>query len=99
MNIRQNEEAPLTRTFNSLADIRAYKDEIRKELDKDENKIGELWGQLFHSNDSEPRTKGQKLTRMINLGAGMFDGILLGWKLYRKFGSGSSLLAKRKHSK
>lgn len=96
---RQNEEAP--RTFNSLADIRAYKDAVKEELAKDEDKIGELWGQLFHSSDTEPKTRGQKLTRMINMGAGMLDGALLGWKLYRKFsgGSGSSFFGKRKRSK
>lgn len=96
---RQNEEAP--RTFNSLADIRAYKDAIKEELNQDEDKIGELWGQLFHSNEPEPKTKGQKLTRMINMGAGMLDGALLGWKLYKKFGggNGSSLFGKRKRSK
>lgn len=95
----QTEEAP--RTFNSLADIRAYKDAIKKEINKDEEKMGDLWSQLFHSGEPEPQTRGQKFTRMINMGAGMLDGALLGWKLYRKFGGGSgfSLFGKRKHSK
>lgn len=88
-------------TFNSLADIRTYKDALKKKITQDENEIGELWTELFHSEEPEARTRGQKWAHMFKVGSTMFDGIMLGWKLYRKFGGGKStaLFGKRKHYK
>lgn len=89
------------RTFNSLADIRTYKDTLKKKITQDENKIGDLWKDLFHSEEPEARTRGQKWAHIFKVGTNMFDGIMLGWKLYKKFGGGksASLFGKRKHSK
>ncbi len=89
------------RTFNSLADIRTYKDELKQKIEQDENEIGRLWGTLFHPEEPEARTRAQKWMHMFNVGTGMLDGAMLGWKLYRKFGGrrGVSIFGRRKHSK
>ena len=35
---------------------------------------------------------------MMKTGAGVLDGLILGWKLYRKFGGGSKKKTKKKFS-
>ena len=75
-----------TQTFCSLADIRARKDQLRNEIYADEEKISSLWSDLFYKKESqEPATPVQRMSNMINMGAGLIDGIILGWKIYRKF--------------
>ena len=97
----KDNNAEVCRTFNSLADIRAYKEELRQKIEQDENEIGRLWGTLFHPEEPETRTRAQKWMHLYNVGTSMFDGVMLGWKLYRKFGGGKgiSIFGKRKHSK
>lgn len=85
-------------TFNSLSEIQAYKGDILKELHKDEEKIATLWNGLFHSDeDKYPGTPAQKFSRMISIGGGVFDGLLLGWKLYRRFKGTTTLLNRKRH--
>lgn len=79
----------------SLTDIRNHKMELRKQISEKESAISSLWHDLFHKEDIEPRTKAQKMTKLLNLGVGAFDGVMLGWKLYRKFKSGSALFSKK----
>ena len=33
---------------------------------------------------------------MINMGAGVIDGVILGWKIYRKFKGSRSLFKKKR---
>ena len=75
-----------TQTFCSLADIRARKDQLRNEIYADEEKISSLWSDLFYKKESqEPATPVQ-----------LIDGIILGWKIYRKFKGNRPLLFKKK---
>ena len=86
----KDNNAEVCRTFNSLADIRAYKEELRQKIEQDENEIGRLWGTLFHPEEPETRTRAQKWMHLFNVGTSMFDGVMLGWKLYRKLGGGKA---------
>jgi hypothetical protein len=79
------------RTFNSLTDIRAYKEELRLQIEQNEDEISHLWGTLFHPEEPETKTRVQKWVYMFNVGSSMFDGVMLGWKLYRKFGGEKNL--------
>ena len=79
----------------SLTDIRNLKMGLRKQINEKENTISSLWHDLFHKEEIEPHTKAQKMTKLLSLGAGAFDGVMLGWKLYRKFKSGSALFSKK----
>ncbi len=83
----------------SLADIDNCKAALKREIRDDECRISDMWNTLFHTNEPEPKTRAQHITRMISLGSGMLDGALLGWKLYRKFKPGSSLFGKYKKSR
>ena len=72
--------------FNSLAEIEAYKEQVRHDLRKDEERIAFLWKDLFHKEESHgPKTPVQRVMGMVNMGSGVIDGLILGWKLYRKF--------------
>lgn len=84
------------RHFNTLNDIRDYKDELRQRIDANKENIEDLWHDLFHREEAPAKTKMQKLARMINLSSGMIDGALLGWKLYRKFQEGAFSSKKRR---
>ena len=94
------EQIPATphteRQFSSLADIRAYKEELRGQIKADEHDMAVKWDMLFHRKEPAPRNKAQKFARMLSLGSGMLDGALLGWKLYRKYKEGTFLFGKRK---
>jgi hypothetical protein len=74
------------RTYGSLDDIIRRKSELKQDLTTSEKKIGKLWNTLF--TPDKPRgvqTPSMRLKGLFSTGAGLFDGILLGWKLYRRF--------------
>lgn len=87
------------RHFESLADIRAYKEQLHEQIKADEQSIAKKWDSLFNRNEPVPQNRAQKLMRMLNLGSGMIDGALLGWKLYRKYQEGAFLFGKKKKRK
>ena len=48
--------------------------------------IKTLWGSLFAKPESNfALTPSKRIGSLVSNGAAIFDGILLGWKLYRKF--------------
>lgn len=69
----------------SLSDIVAMKDAIRSEIHNDEDKITSLWDNLVHVDNVNPQSPTQRIFNMMNVGTGLVDGLLLGWKLYRKY--------------
>ena len=72
-----------------LEEIERYKDEVRQSIHDDEKRIGKLWSDLFHKEDRHtPKTPVQRMINMVNIGSGVIDGLILGWKLYRKFKGG-----------
>ena len=77
------------RQFTSLEEIELYKEEVRKSIQDDEKNISKLWSNLFHKEERHlPKTPVQRLSGMVNIGSGVIDGVILGWKLYRKFKGG-----------
>lgn len=74
-------------TCHTLANIRARKEQLRMDLQKDTARMQQLWDDLFHKpEETVLPSPTQKLMKAMNTGAGIFDGLLLGWKLYRKYG-------------
>lgn len=72
--------------IHSLSDISQQKDRLRESIQKDEEQIAGLWGDLFHPREEEGLSSPtQRIVGMMSLGTGVVDGLLLGWKLYRKF--------------
>ncbi|WP_315511639.1 hypothetical protein [Hoylesella nanceiensis] len=71
--------------YNSLRDLKEYKDALNKKLKADEDEIKRLWNGLFKPVKSGPKTPTQRIHSALSLGTGVIDGLILGWKLYRKF--------------
>ena len=75
--------------FSSLAEIENYKEQLKRDIRKDEDRITTLWKDLFHKEEHRgPKTPVQRVMGMVNVGTGVLDGVILGWKLYRKFRGG-----------
>lgn len=75
-----------TSTFRSLDEIRDRKDLLLTDIRKDDQQIKALWGQLFSRPEPiSALTPSRRISSLMATSAGVFDGILLGWKLYRKF--------------
>lgn len=76
--------------YHTLTELRQRKTQLLDDIAKDDKRIKALWSQLFY----RPMTTGtpsQRITNMITTGGGILDGLILGWKLYRKFGKKGSI--------
>lgn len=83
-------------TYRSLADLQARKDELLVDIRKDDAQIRSLWSQLFsRSKTNAPSTPSKRINSLLNTGAGVLDAVILGWKLYHKFGK-KSFFGRRK---
>jgi len=75
--------------YNNLDDILLQKEAIRKQIAEKEEKISRLWDETFHQEEqTEFLTPSQRILKYANTGLGLFDGAMLGWKLYRRLGGG-----------
>lgn len=74
-------------SYQSIEEIRLRKAALQKEIEADSAKIDEKWHSLFKKPValSKSATPSQRISGIISSGAGVLDGILLVWKLYRKF--------------
>lgn len=74
-------------SYQSIEEIRLRKAALQKEIEVDSAKIDEKWHSLFKKPEalSKSATPSQRISGIISSGAGVLDGILLFWKLYRKF--------------
>ena len=76
-----------TTAYHSIEEIRSRKALLQKDIQADEAKIDEKWHSLFRKPQAltKAATPSQRVMSIVNSGAGVLDGILLVWKLYRKF--------------
>ncbi len=77
----------LTAVYRSLDDIRLRKETILDGIRDDGEKMQKQWNSLFRKPDAlkKNQTPARRVSSFFNMGAGMVDAALLGWKLYRKF--------------
>lgn len=74
-------------SYHSLADVRGRKEQLKRDIRDDEEHITALWKQLTRPSEAFERgaTPTQRIMGILNMGGGLIDGAILGWKLYRKF--------------
>lgn len=74
-------------TYSTLEEIRMRKALLLKDIQKDGDRIDHQWHSLFHRPQgiSKSATPSKRIGSFMNIGAGFIDGVLLAWKLYRKF--------------
>lgn len=85
-----------TRDYRTLEEIRQRKNELRRQIDRDSEHIGRLWGSLFVKRKDS--TTGQFVSSLLSHSAMMIDAFLLVRKLRRNYGDVVALLRK-KHSR
>lgn len=72
--------------YKSLDEIRIRKDQILKSIRKDEEGMRHLWNSMFNKPATlTSKLPSKRISGLMNTGTGIFDGVLLAWKLYRKF--------------
>ena len=71
--------------YKNLDEIRLRKSQLLTEITKDNNRMKGMWSDLFHK-PKENVTPTSRFSGAVKTGAGVLDGLILGWKLYRKFG-------------
>ena len=82
MNIETHTRQPIT----TLEELQLRKDALQDEIVKDEAKIRTMWNNLFHRPDMlTSSSPSKRLSSFVSTSAGIIDGAILGWKLYRKF--------------
>lgn len=72
-----------TNAYNTLQEIRLRKQVLLSEIKRNNQQISILWKNMFRK--PEPKKKGLTLASLMTTGAGLADGFMLAWKLYRKF--------------
>ena len=73
-------------TYTTLRSIEERKLQLLKEIRKDSDKMNKLRKQLFTKPEALTTRRGKlNMHELMSTGAGVFDGLLLAWKLYRKF--------------
>ncbi|SES96182.1 hypothetical protein [Prevotella sp. kh1p2] len=79
-------ETPIT-PYKNLHEIRLRKALLLADIQKDDQKIRSLWSNLFHQPVAfkSASTPSRRFNSLMNTGAGVLDGVILAWKLYRKF--------------
>lgn len=78
----ENSEYP----FDSLQEIRLRKAKLKGEINTLERSMGKLWDSVFHEKEKKGvMTPSKRISQIITTGAGVFDGAMLAFKLYRKF--------------
>ncbi len=81
------EENDIRPTYDTLRAISDRKAQLLKEIRKDSKQINTLRQQLFSKPTALTHSRKRKmgLQSMMSTGAGVLDGLILVWKLYRKF--------------
>ena len=69
--------------YETLNEIRLRKEIVLSEIRRDNQQMAILWKELFKK--PAPRKKGFTLASLMSKGAGLADGFMLAWKLYRKY--------------
>ena len=73
-----------TREYRTLEEIRQRKNELRRQIDRDNEHISKLWESLFIKRKDS--TTGQFVTNLLSHGALVIDAFLLVRKLRRDYG-------------
>lgn len=83
--------------YRDINEIEAKKEELRKSIAQKEAEISKYWDTLFNPpQESTLETPTQRMMHYAHTAAGVFDGAMLGWKLYRKLNGSFSLGGRKK---
>lgn len=73
--------------ITSLSGIRLRKESLRNDIKNDEQQVAQLWQKLVTPPvQTGLMTPSKRVAGLMSTGLNVIDGLLLGWKLYRKLG-------------
>lgn len=74
-------------TYKTLEEIRLRKAMLLRDIQKDDNRIENLWKSLFRKPTAFQKnaSPSKRINSFIATGAGFLDALMLGWKLYKRF--------------
>lgn len=81
----------------SIESLQQEKNSLRKQLEKNKANISLHWTTLF--NPPEPDSKMQKWVNQAERAYAIYDGVMLGYKLFRRFNSFMSIFHRKKRRK
>ena len=73
--------------YKDLKDIRLRKETLLKGIRQDSAQMDKLYHSLFTKPEAvnSYALPSQRIKSVFNMGSGILDGFLFGWKIYRKF--------------
>ena len=80
--------------FRSMDDIRKRKAELRRDIDRDNEKMSKLWNQMTAK--PQNMTQGEKIANWISNGAMAIDAFLMVRKLRRNHSGLFSFFSRKK---
>lgn len=81
--------------YKSLDDIRARKEQLRRELRQDNHSMKTQWNTLFHKEESN--LPSHRFANVMSTSMSVFDGLILAWKLYNRMGNKNRKVKKSKN--
>lgn len=69
--------------FDTIDAIHHRKEKLLLEIRDNVKNIDKNWKSMFKN--EEPKSKNSRWINILNTSTGIIDGVILGWKLYRKF--------------
>ena len=85
----------MNQDYRTLEEIRLRKNELRRQIDRDNERIGRLWGSLFVKRNES--TTGQFVNGLLSHGALMIDAFLMVRKLRRDYSGVMQSLRRKKN--
>lgn len=80
--------------YQTLEEIRQRKGKLLLEIDRDNQRISQLWGRLFVKR--EDSTRGEFISSIISNGALAIDAFLMMRKLRKNYNTFSGLFGRKK---
>jgi len=72
--------------IKSMAELQQQKMLLKEKINAEKKTMQDNWNTVFHPKKSGLVTRpSSKISSFMSIGGGVLDGLLLGWKLYRKF--------------
>lgn len=83
--------------FLTLEDIQKHKDGLKNEIRLEEEKIASEWHSLFREHPERSlQSPSQRLSGLINVSVAALDGLILSWKLYKKYKKGVAFFRRKR---
>lgn len=77
-----------TTLYQTLGDIRLRKAQLQTEINKDGSRARRIVDGILHPKPKKQEKGRMSFAGLLSTGAGVVDGALFAWKIYRKFGGG-----------